>query len=185
MALFTKLDWWSIMDGLDKLIEYDYNGNERDSIYWDFYQEQITELSVLAADMYNELDSIKTALWFLNLPDKKIDFCDEDDCTQTIIAWWNTAACMLSDIDMCTLLENENRYGVDEEIEKEKRIKAMERLTKNQYFKLQSLVLGFITRYLELTSAFEVITSCIHELDYHQSAVKGNKDAKLPDAAYL
>ena len=29
MAIFKKLDWWSIMDGLDKLIEYDYNGNEK------------------------------------------------------------------------------------------------------------------------------------------------------------
>ena len=44
MAIFKKLDWWSIMDGLDKMIDYDYNGNEKESIYWDFYLDQITEL---------------------------------------------------------------------------------------------------------------------------------------------
>lgn len=173
------------MDGLDSMIDYDYNGNEKNSIYWDFYREQITELCMLASDMYNELDSIKSAIWYLQLPEKQIEFCEEDDCTQTCIAWWNTAACMLSDIDMCTLLENENRYGLDEEIEKDKRIRAMERLTKKQYVTLNTLVVGFITRYLELVSAFDVITSCIHELDYHQSAVQGTSGVALPDVAYL
>ena len=172
------------MDGLDALIDYDYRGNEKESIYWDFYAEQITELSMIAADMYNELDAIKGAIWSLYLPEKNIEFCDEDSCTQTCIAWWNTAACMLSDIDMCTLLEHENRYGLDEEIEKEKRIRALEKLTKKQYLKLQTLVFGFITRYLELIGAFDVITSCIRELDYHQSAVTGKSGVVLPNAAY-
>lgn len=86
---------------------------------------------------------------------------------------------------MKTLLENENRYGADEELEKEKRIKALERLTKKQYMTLNTLVIGFITRYLELMSAFDVITSCIRELEYHQSAVQGKSGVQLPDAAYL
>lgn len=84
------------------MTEYDYNGNVNDSIYYDFYQEQITELCVIAADMYNELDGIKSKLWY-EMPEKHIEFCDEDTCTQTAIAWWNTAACMLSDIDMGTV----------------------------------------------------------------------------------
>lgn len=175
------------MEGLDALIDYDYNGNEKESIYWDFYSEQIMELSILAADMYSELDSIKSKLWY-EMPTKQIEFCEEDDCTQTAIAWWNTAACMFSDIDMTTLLENENKYNMDEweqEKEKEKRIKALERLTKKQFMTLNTLVIGFITRYLELVSAFDVITGCIRELDYHQSAVQGKNNVKLPDAAYL
>lgn len=122
MGILKKLDWWSIMDGLDELIEYAYKGNEKNSIYWDFYCDQINELSILAADMYNEMESIRGTLSFLQLPEKNIEFCEEDECTQTIIAWWNSAACMFSDIDMNTLLENENRYGLNEEIEKEKRI---------------------------------------------------------------
>ena len=184
MAVCRKYDFWSIMDGLDSLIDYDYNGNEKDSVYWDFYREQISELSILAADFYNELEEIKSKLWY-EMPEKQIEFCEEDDCTQTAIAWWNTAACMFSDIDMKTLLENENRYGADEELEKEKRIKALERLTKKQYMTLNTLVIGFITRYLELMSAFDVITSCIRELEYHQSAVQGKSGVQLPDAAYL
>lgn len=185
MELFRKMDWWSIMDGLDELIEYDYKGNEKESIYWDYYSEQITELCVLASDMYNELDSIKRKMWYMGLPEKRIEFCDEDYAEQTVIAWWNTAACMMTDIDMETLLEHENIYRADEECEKEKRIKAMQRLTKEQYFKLQSLVLGFLIRYIELVGAFDVITSCIRELDYHQSAVKNKQDTTMPDAAYL
>mgnify|MGYP000499133811 FL=1 len=119
------------------------------------------------------------------MPEKHIEFCDEDTCTQTAIAWWNTAACMLSDIDMGTLLENENIYAADEEHEKMKRIKALERLTKKQYITLNTLVIGFITRWLELVSAFDVISSCIRELEYHQSAVQNKSGVNLPDAAYL
>lgn len=166
MSVFKKYDYWSILESLDTMTEYDYNGNVNDSIYYDFYQEQITELCVIAADMYNE-------------------FCDEDTCIQTAIAWWNTAACMLSDIDMGTLLENENIYAADEEHEKMKRIRALERLTKKQYITLNTLVIGFITRWLELVSAFDVISSCIRELEYHQSAVQNKSGVNLPDAAYL
>lgn len=50
---------------------------------------------------------------------------------------------------------------------------------------LNTLVIGFITRYLELVSAFDVITACIRELDYHQSAVQDKSGVNLPDAAYL
>ncbi len=187
MALFRKYDFWSITDGLDALIDFDMSGNEKNSIYWDFYSDQIRELSIIASDMYDELEKIKSTLWY-DLPYKNIEFCEEDDCTKTCIAWWNTAACMLSDVDMVALLESENiyLYGDDELIrEKEKRIKALERLTKKQYIKLQTVVLGFITRYLELVGAFDVITSCIRELEYHQSAVQTKSGVALPDAAYL
>ena len=64
MAVCRKYDFWSIMDGLDALIDYDYNGNEKDSVYWDFYREQISELSILAADFYNELEEQETKDFF-------------------------------------------------------------------------------------------------------------------------
>lgn len=44
MSVFKKYDYWSILESLDTMTEYDYNGNVNDSIYYDFYQEQITEL---------------------------------------------------------------------------------------------------------------------------------------------
>ncbi len=187
MALFRKYDLWSIQEGLDALIDYDVNGNEKESIYWDFYSDQIRELSIIAADMSEELYSLKSTLW-REMPFKQIEFCGEDECEQTAIAWWNTAACMFSDIDMTTLLENENRYGMDDweqGKEKEKRIRALEKLTKKQFMTLNTLVVGFITRYLELVGAHDVITGCIRELDYHQSAVQTKEGVNLPDVAYL
>lgn len=69
--------------------------------------------------------------------------------------------------------------------EKMKRIRALERLTKKQYITLNTLVIGFITRWLELVSAFDVISSCIRELEYHQSAVQNKSGVNLPDATYL
>lgn len=184
MGLYKKLDLWSIIDGLDKMTDYDYNGNEKDSPYWDYYSDQIRELSILAADMWNEIEEIKQKIWY-RLPDRKIEFCDEDSCTQTAVAWFNTAASMLSDTDMQALLESENNYNPDIFEEKQKRINTLKRLTKEQRLFLYTEVIGFITRYLELTAAFDTITAVITELDYHQSAVLNKKEVTLPQAAYL
>lgn len=184
MGLYKKFDYWSVMEGLDAVIDYDQSGNVKGSQYYDYYAEQITEMCILAADMYEELIGIKERLW-RELPDKKIEFCYDDECSQTAIAWWNTAACMLSDVDMVHLLESENPYWDDEEHEKEKRIKALDRLTKKQQTMLYTTVIGFITRYLELMAAFETVTAVINELDYHQSFIIGKDGVMAPDAAYL
>ena len=119
------------------------------------------------------------------MPARKIAFCDEDDCSQTATAWFNTAAAMLYDTDMTELLEHENIYCADEWTEKQKRISALNRLTKQQQMLLYTEVIGFITRYLELSAAFETIEAVITELDYHQSAVKGNGGVTLPQTAYV
>lgn len=184
MALYKKLDMWSISDGLDRMIDYCYNGNEKSSPYWDNYCDQINELCNAAADLYNELRDIKNKLWY-QMPAKKIAFCGEDDCSQTATAWFNTAAAMLYDTDMTELLEHENIYCADEWTEKQKRISALNRLTKQQQMFLYTEVIGFITRYLELSAAFETIEAVITELDYHQSAVKGNGGVTLPQSAYV
>ena len=161
-----------------------YNGNEKNSPYWDHYCEQINELCNAAADLYNELQDIKNKLWY-QMPVKKIAFCGKDDCSQTATAWFNTAAAMLFDTDMTELLEHENIYCADEWTEKQKRISALNRLTKQQQMLLYTEVIGFITRYLELSAAFETIEAVITELDYHQSAVKGNGGVTLPQTAYV
>lgn len=186
MGLFKKLDLRSITEGLEKIMEYEYNGNEKDSQYWDYYTDQINEMSIIAADMYSEIMQGIICKLEYQMPWKEIAFCDEDKSSQTAIAWWNTAACMLSDTDMAELLEGEDIYLSDFEREKEKRIKALERLTKKQQMMLYTEVIGFTTRYLELTAAFETITAIIQELDYHQSAMQGKDgDVKLSQSAYL
>ena len=85
MALLKKYDFGSILDSLDAMMEYDYNGNERNSIYFTHYQEQITELAVLAADMYEELGEIRVTLRY-EMPEKRIEFCGEDASSQTAVA---------------------------------------------------------------------------------------------------
>lgn len=184
MALYKKLDIWSISDGLDRMMDYCYNSNGKNSPYWDHYYDQINELCNMAADLYNELQDVKSRLW-CQMPVKKISFYDEDDCSQTATAWFNTAAAMLHDTDMTELLEYENIYCADEWAEKQKRISALNRLTKQQQMFLYTEVIGLITRYLELSAAFETIEAVITELDYHQSAIKGNGGITLPQTAYV
>lgn len=185
MGLFKKLDLWSIDDELQKIVDYNIDGNERNSQYWDYYSDQINEMGALAADMLGEMQEIRSRLRF-QMPYKESQFYEDDDCSYTEIAWWNTAACMLSDTDMAELLKGEDIYLSDFEREKENRIKALERLTKKQQMMLYTEVIGFTTRYLELTAAFETITAIIQELDYHQSAMQGKDgDVKLSQSAYL
>lgn len=184
MGLFKKLDLWSVDDSLQKIVDYYYDGNERSSQYWDYYSDQINEMGEIASDMLGEMQDIRQKLDY-HMPQKEQQFYDLDECSYTSIAWWNTAACMLSDTDMMELLENENIYGSDIFEEKQKRIKALERLTKKQQMLLYTEVIGFITRYLELTAAFETITAVIRELEYHQSFVIGKDGVIAPDAAFL
>lgn len=134
--------------------------------------------------MYVELQDIKSRLWY-QMPAKKIAFCSEDDCSQTATVWFNTAAAMLSDTDMTELLENENIYCADEWAEKRKRLSALNRLTKQQQMFLYTEVTGFITRYLELSAAFDTIEAVINELDSHQSIMVGKEGISLPRSAYV
>lgn len=184
-GVFEKLDFWTITDQLDEMIDYDMNGNEKSSPYYDHYEDQIREMSILAADLWQELQGLKSKIWQY-MPWKKIEFCDEDECSQTAIAWFNTAACMISDIDMPELLENENIYEYSEWSEKQKRIKALSRATKEQQMRLYTDVIGFITRYLQLRCAFDVITGTISELEYHNSFTQNaNGEFEATKTAYL
>lgn len=189
MALFKRMDIWSVYEGLDEIMDYLYNGNEKGSIYWDYYSEQLGELANIAGEMYEELQEIRYRLSYQHdLPHKNLEFCEDDLALggHTDISWWNTAACMLSDTDMAELLEREGNYGYsDLEQEKAKRIRALERLTKKQQMALYTEVIGFITRYLELYAAFDTIRAIINELEFHQSAVVKEGKVTLPGEAYV
>ena len=186
MALFKEFDFCSVDKGLSEIMDYCYNGNEKDSQYWDYYSELINDMSYIASDMWNELQGMVSKFSY-NLPWKDNDFYDEDSCKKAEISWFNTAACMLSDIDMVKLLDSEDNWNCNnEEKEKDKRIKALDRLTKKQQMYLYTEVIGFITRYLELRQAFDNIISLISELDYHQSfIINQNGSIELNQAAYL
>lgn len=188
MGLYKKLDFWSVDDGIQEIIDSYYDAREKESQYWDYYSDQINELGAVAADMWNELQEIKHSIWY-KLPYKNLEFCRDDgeESTPTGIAWFNTAACLLSDTDMVELLESEGKYVDWDEaiVEKQKRIKTMERLTKAQQMWLYTEVIGFITRYLELRAAYETITAVIRELEYHQSFTISKDGVIAPDAAYL
>lgn len=168
---------------------YLYNGNEKNSIYWDRYSEQINEMANTAGEMYEELRGIRQRLFYhYGLPYKKLEFCEDDMANggHTDISWWNMAACMLSDADMVCLLENEENDGYfDVEKEKMKRIHALECLTKRQQMALYTEATGFIMRYLELRAAFETILAVINELEYNQSFAAKNGEVKVPDVTYV
>ncbi len=188
MALYKKLDLWSVWDSLEEIVDCYCDAPEKNSQYWDFYSDQINEMGILAADMLEELQGLKDKIWY-KLPAKKLEFYRDDGekSTPAGISWFNTAACLLSDTDMVALLESEGKYldyGEAAE-EKKKRIKVMGRLTKDQQMWLYTEVIGFITRYLELRAAYETITAVIRELEYHQSFVIGKDGVIVPDAAYL
>lgn len=189
MGLFKKMDIWSIYDGLDEIMDYLYNGNEKSSIYWDHYCEQLNEMANIAGEMYEELVELRHRLFYqYDLPCRNLEFCEDDLALggHTDISWWNTAACMLSDVDMVSLLEGEGRYRCsDVEIEKQKRIRALERLTKKQQMALYTEVIGFIMRYLELRAAFEAVVSVINELEYHQAFAVKNGELQVPASAYV
>ena len=51
MALYKKLVLWSISDGLDKMMDYCYNGNVKNSPFWDHYRDQINELCNAATNV--------------------------------------------------------------------------------------------------------------------------------------
>lgn len=186
MGLYKKLDYWSIWDGIEEIIDSYYDAAERNTQYWDYYSDQINELGELAADMWQEMNSLKDKIWW-KLPYKNLEFCRDDgeESTPTGVAWFNTAACLLSDVDMTELLESEGIYRADEEAEKAKRLKVLGRLTKEQQLWLYTEVIGFVTRYLELRAAHETITAVIRELEYHQSFTISKDGVIVPDAAYL
>lgn len=97
MALYKKLDLWSVWDGLEEMVDCYYDAPERDSQYWDFYSDQINEMGILAADMLEELQGLKSKIWY-KLPDKKLEFYRDDgeESTPAGISWFNTAACLLN-----------------------------------------------------------------------------------------
>lgn len=163
MGLFKKFDYWSILEGLTNIRDYEHDSKEK-SVFWTYYEEEIRELSDLALDLMQEMEEIQFKIMH-TFPKGFNNFYGEDRSILPSIAWWNTAACMLSDIDMEKISDSEKLFNTDYTSEKKKRIQAIEQLTMKQQVFLWSKVSGFISRYLDLMAAFETITGIIQELE--------------------
>lgn len=183
--LEMPMDYFTIRDDLDKIQTYECD-RQTESQYYDYYQDEINELSIIAADMWNELNQMIDHLFYHQLPYKNVGFYVDDNAKSSDVSWFNTATAMITDINMTTLLENEENYDTDEDKEKRKRLNALDKLTKPQMKYLFSEVFNFIHRFTELKWAFEMIKGLIDELDYHQSVIRPQEgEPILNDAAWV
>lgn len=74
MSFFKKYDYWSILESLDTMTEYDYNGNVNDSIYYDFYQEQMQKKLADLNRPYSVVNGSKKDLTAYDQADDSITF---------------------------------------------------------------------------------------------------------------
>ena len=184
MGLYKQLDWWSITEMLDEVMEGSGNRCFQNSEYAGCYDELLTEMANAAGDLWSDIESIKNEIYRHEIPWKMRKYADEDEETETAAFWFNTVALTLTETDIQTLLERENNYG-DEETEKEKRLRMLERLSKKDILWIVPTVGNLIFKYLDLCGAWEAIKGTIDELDSRQAFVKDKDGLREPKAAYL
>lgn len=188
LGFYRRLDYWSIADGLDK-IENGYHGTtyEKKSQYKEYYLDLITELANLAGEMYVELEHlVEQSIPYEILCNKNL-YLDDGKKKWSSIIWFDAVTCILNDINMEVMLDNEGIFDYDDlAAEQNKRIRKLNQLTKRQQILLYEKVIGFVTRYMELQSSYETTMAVISELDYHHSfIVKKDGSLQAPGAAYL
>lgn len=184
MALGKKVDWWTLLDGIDEIMEGAYNSAFDNSEYVGYYDELITEMCNAAGDFYEDLDRLKGDIWYHGIPFKVRKAATEDDEVENTAFWFNTVALTITDTDVDNLFFREDNFG-DPKAEKEKRLRTLERLPKKELVWLLAEVHSFIFRYMELYSAWETIKGVITELDSRQAFVKTPDGLQPPQSAYL
>ncbi len=184
MGLYKQLDWWSIRDMMDEIMEGIGNECFRNSEYAGYYDELLTEMANAAGDLWCDIDAIEGDIYRHEIPWKARKYAEEDEETEMAAFWFNTVALTLTETDISKLFERENNYG-DEESEKEKRMRMLERLSKKDLLWIVPTVCNLIFRYLDLCGAWEAIKGTIDELDSRQAFVKGADGLREPKAAYL
>lgn len=184
MGLYINQDWWSIWDNLDQIMEGRGNVCFRKSEYAGYYDELLTEMANLAGDFYEDMEGIVNQIRRHDIPWKARKYAEEDMETENAAWWFNTVALTLTETDISTLFYRENNFG-DEETEKEKRLRMLERLSKKDILWIVPAVCNLITRYLELCGAWDAVKGTIDELDSRQAYVKGKDGLREPKAAYL
>lgn len=184
MGLYKELDWWSMSDKLDQIMEGKGSRCFKNSEYADYYDELLTEMANIASDFWMEFEEIKTQIFNRGIPFKTRKWGTKDDDTENAAFWFNTAALVLSQTDIETLFDLEENYG-DYDTEKRKRINLLEKLPKKDFIWLVLETSNIIIRFLELDGAWETIKGTINELDSRQAFVKDKDGLKAPKASYL
>ena len=176
--LCVPLDYYSITEKL-YAIECHPMEAERSENYMDF-EDLFNELSLLAAQLAGELETLidnLTDSWDFPLRVKNIYN------NATGIVWFDTASSLVSATDMDLLIENEGSWG-DAELDRDKRLRAVKRLNKEQMLHLFTGVFNFLTRYLELIQAYEAVTGVIGELERLRPSLKRDGDRHLPPSEH-
>lgn len=184
MGLYKPLDWWSIIDMVDEIMEGTGNKCFRNSEYAGYYDELLTEMANAAGDLYCDIERVKDKICYRDIPYRTRKSPEEDDETENAAFWFNTVALTLTETDVSRLFYREDNFE-DEEREREKRINALERLAKKDFVFLMREVGNLIFRYSDLCNAWQAIKGTIDELDSRQAFIKDKDGLREPKAAYL
>lgn len=182
MGLYKPLDWWSITEMIDEIMEGQGNPCFRKSEYVGYYDELLMEMANAAGDLYCDIMEIKDQIYYRDIPCKTRKYTEEDTETENAAFWFN--AVTLTETDVARLFCREDSVE-DYEKEKQKRLKMLERLTKKDFMWLIQTVSNLIFRYLDLCGAWQTIKGTIDELDSRQALIKNKNDMQEPKAAYL
>ncbi len=184
MGLYKPLDWWSITEMIDEIMEGRGNPCFRKSEYVGYYDELLTEMANAAGDLYCDIMEVKDQICYRDIPYKTRKYAEEDMETENAAFWFNAVALTLTETDVSRLFCRENSVE-DYEKEKEKRLKMLERLTKKDFMWIIQTVSNLIFRYLDLCGAWQAIKGTIDELDSRQVFIKNKGEMQEPKAAYL
>ena len=154
MGLYKPLDWRSITEMVDEIMEGRGNKCFRNSEYAGYYDELLTEMANAAGDLYCDIMEVKDKISYSGIPYRTRKSPEEDDETENAAFWFNTVALTLTETDLSRLLYREDNFE-DEEREREKRINALERLAKKDFVFLMREVGNLIFRYLDLCGAWQ------------------------------
>lgn len=184
MGLYKELDWWSMSDKLEEIIDGRLNRCFKNSEYADYYEELLTEMANMASGFWMEFDRLKDEILNSGIPYKTRKWGTEEDNTENAAFWINTVALTLTETDIELLFDREENYG-DYEEEKRKRINLLKKLSKEDFMWLVSVVSNLLIKFLELDGAWEAIKGVINELDSRQAFVKDKDGLKAPKSSYL
>lgn len=79
MGLYKALDWWSIIEMVDEIMEGQGNKCFRNSEYAGYYDELLTELANAAGDLYCDIMEVKNKISVSGIPYRTRKKPDEDE----------------------------------------------------------------------------------------------------------